>query len=45
MDLGLPLGADIPFFIFGETAFAEGVGEALQPVRRRIAGMSSSNRA
>ena len=33
MDLGLPLGADIPFFIFGETAFAEGVGEALRPVR------------
>jgi 4-diphosphocytidyl-2-C-methyl-D-erythritol kinase len=32
MTLGLPLGADIPFFIFGETAFAEGVGEALQPV-------------
>jgi 4-diphosphocytidyl-2-C-methyl-D-erythritol kinase len=33
MALGLPLGADIPFFIFGVTAFAEGVGEALQPVR------------
>jgi len=32
MDLGLPLGADIPFFIFGETAFAEGVGEAMRPV-------------
>jgi 4-diphosphocytidyl-2-C-methyl-D-erythritol kinase len=32
MALGLPLGADIPFFIFGETAFAEGVGEALQKV-------------
>ncbi|MES2129247.1 MAG: 4-(cytidine 5'-diphospho)-2-C-methyl-D-erythritol kinase [Pseudomonadota bacterium] len=32
MDLGLPLGADIPFFIYGQTAFAEGVGEALQPV-------------
>jgi len=32
MDLGLPLGADIPFFLFGETAFAEGVGEALQAV-------------
>ncbi|TWI60789.1 4-diphosphocytidyl-2-C-methyl-D-erythritol kinase [Pseudoduganella lurida] len=32
MALGLPLGADIPFFIFGATAFAEGVGEALQPV-------------
>lgn len=32
MALGLPLGADIPFFIFGETAFAEGVGEAMQQV-------------
>ncbi|WEF32547.1 4-(cytidine 5'-diphospho)-2-C-methyl-D-erythritol kinase [Pseudoduganella chitinolytica] len=32
MDLGLPLGADIPFFVFGRTAFAEGVGEALQAV-------------
>ncbi len=32
MALGLPLGADIPFFIFGESAFAEGVGEDLQPV-------------
>jgi 4-diphosphocytidyl-2-C-methyl-D-erythritol kinase len=30
--LGLPLGADIPFFLFGETAFAEGVGEALRAV-------------
>lgn len=33
MRLALPLGADVPFFVFGETAFAEGVGEALQPVR------------
>ena len=32
MALGLPLGADIPFFIFGENAFAEGVGEQMQPV-------------
>lgn len=32
MALGLPLGADIPFFIFGQSAFAEGVGEQLQPV-------------
>ncbi|MET3134030.1 4-diphosphocytidyl-2-C-methyl-D-erythritol kinase [Oxalobacteraceae bacterium GrIS 1.11] len=32
MALGLPLGADIPFFIFGESAFAEGVGEQLQAV-------------
>ena len=31
MALGLKLGADVPFFIFGQNAFAEGVGEALQP--------------
>lgn len=30
--LGLRLGADVPFFIFGRNAFAEGVGETLQPV-------------
>jgi 4-diphosphocytidyl-2-C-methyl-D-erythritol kinase len=30
--LGLKLGADVPVFIFGETAFAEGVGEALTPI-------------
>ncbi|HHW65234.1 MAG TPA: 4-(cytidine 5'-diphospho)-2-C-methyl-D-erythritol kinase [Rhodocyclaceae bacterium] len=30
--LGLQLGADVPVFIFGENAFAEGVGEALQPL-------------
>ncbi len=32
MALALPLGADIPFFIFGENAFAEGVGERLVAV-------------
>ncbi|MFC4929009.1 4-(cytidine 5'-diphospho)-2-C-methyl-D-erythritol kinase [Massilia sp. GCM10023247] len=32
MEIGLPLGADIPFFIYGQTAFVEGVGEAVQPV-------------
>lgn len=32
MTLGLQLGADVPFFLFGQNAFAEGVGEALQPV-------------
>ncbi|HEY5994471.1 MAG TPA: 4-(cytidine 5'-diphospho)-2-C-methyl-D-erythritol kinase [Gallionellaceae bacterium] len=31
MELGLRLGADVPVFIFGENAFAEGVGEQLQP--------------
>ena len=30
MELGLRLGADVPVFIFGENAFAEGVGEELQ---------------
>jgi len=31
-DLALKLGADVPFFVFGQNAFAEGVGEALQAV-------------
>ena len=30
--LALPLGADVPVFVFGQSAFAEGVGEALSPV-------------
>lgn len=30
--LGLQLGADVPVFIQGRTAFAEGVGEKLKPV-------------
>ena len=30
--LALQLGADVPVFIFGQTAFAEGVGEILRPV-------------
>lgn len=29
MALGLQLGADVPFFLFGRNAFAEGVGEEL----------------
>ena len=29
--LGLQLGADVPIFVEGNTAFAEGVGEILQP--------------
>ncbi|MDQ3196623.1 MAG: 4-(cytidine 5'-diphospho)-2-C-methyl-D-erythritol kinase [Pseudomonadota bacterium] len=31
-ELGLALGADVPVFVFGESAFAEGVGERLQAV-------------
>jgi 4-diphosphocytidyl-2-C-methyl-D-erythritol kinase len=30
--LGLRLGADVPVFIFGQSAWAEGVGEALVPM-------------
>jgi 4-diphosphocytidyl-2-C-methyl-D-erythritol kinase len=32
MALGLKLGADVPFFLFGGNAFAGGVGELLVPV-------------
>lgn len=32
MVLGLQLGADVPFFLFGRNAFAEGVGETLVPI-------------
>jgi len=32
MKLGLNLGADVPFFIFGKNAWVEGVGEKLSPV-------------
>ena len=31
-ELGLNLGADVPVFVRGHAAFAEGVGEKLQPV-------------
>jgi 4-diphosphocytidyl-2-C-methyl-D-erythritol kinase len=31
-DLGLRLGADVPVFVRGRTAWAEGVGEALTPI-------------
>ncbi|MBI1892435.1 MAG: 4-(cytidine 5'-diphospho)-2-C-methyl-D-erythritol kinase [Burkholderiales bacterium] len=32
MELSLRLGADVPFFILGSNAFAEGVGEILTPL-------------
>lgn len=32
MAMSLELGADVPFFIFGEPAFARGIGEALEAV-------------
>lgn len=32
LTLGLKLGADVPFFIFGRNAWAEGIGEKLQAI-------------
>jgi len=32
MQIGLKLGADVPIFIFGQNAWAEGVGEILTPI-------------
>ncbi|MEI2416983.1 4-(cytidine 5'-diphospho)-2-C-methyl-D-erythritol kinase [Orrella sp. JC864] len=35
MRLALPLGADVPVFVFGQSAFAQGVGEQLAAVALR----------
>ncbi|MGH8671387.1 MAG: 4-(cytidine 5'-diphospho)-2-C-methyl-D-erythritol kinase [Burkholderiales bacterium] len=32
LNLALQLGADVPFFVFGESAFVEGIGEVLTPI-------------
>ena len=32
IQIATPLGADVPFFIYGQTAFARGIGEQLQPI-------------
>jgi 4-diphosphocytidyl-2-C-methyl-D-erythritol kinase len=34
MEIGVKLGADVPFFIFKQTALAEGIGERLTPIER-----------
>ena len=31
-EIGVTLGADVPFFLFGQPAFAEGIGERLRPL-------------
>ncbi|OED36499.1 4-(cytidine 5'-diphospho)-2-C-methyl-D-erythritol kinase [Chromatiales bacterium (ex Bugula neritina AB1)] len=31
-DLGVALGADVPVFVYGHSAWAEGIGEKLQPL-------------
>lgn len=32
LELGLQLGADVPVFVFGRNAWADGIGEVLQPI-------------
>ncbi len=32
MEIGVKLGADVPFFVFKKTALAEGIGEKLSPL-------------
>lgn len=32
MQLGLQLGADVPFFLFGQNAFVQGIGEQIQAI-------------
>ncbi|MFM8464058.1 MAG: 4-(cytidine 5'-diphospho)-2-C-methyl-D-erythritol kinase, partial [Burkholderiaceae bacterium] len=32
MALGVTLGADVPFFLLGQNAFVEGIGEQLTPI-------------
>lgn len=33
IEIGLTLGADVPFFIYGQSAWAEGIGEQLSPLK------------
>ncbi|MDN3651571.1 4-(cytidine 5'-diphospho)-2-C-methyl-D-erythritol kinase [Thalassotalea ponticola] len=33
IDIGVTLGADVPVFIYGETVFAQGIGELLTPYK------------
>ncbi|TAK91527.1 MAG: 4-(cytidine 5'-diphospho)-2-C-methyl-D-erythritol kinase [Burkholderiaceae bacterium] len=33
MALGVKLGADVPFFLLGQNAFAQGIGDELSPMR------------
>ena len=38
LELGLQLGADVPFFLGGHNAFVEGIGERLTPIELPPAG-------
>ena len=40
IDRAARLGADCPFFIIGRPAYAEGIGERLQPIELNFSGLS-----
>ena len=44
LELATPLGADVPFFVGGDNAFVEGIGEKLTPVPGRRAATPWSSR-
>jgi 4-diphosphocytidyl-2-C-methyl-D-erythritol kinase len=33
IEIAVPLGADVPFFLFGSNAWVEGIGEKLEPIK------------
>ena len=35
----VPLGADVPVFVRGQSAWGEGIGEKLTPIELQTAGM------
>ncbi len=44
MDIGLKLGADVPVFVFGQNAWAEGVGEILQKINTHKINANPNNK-
>ncbi len=40
IDRAVRLGADCPFFIMGRAAYAEGIGEILQPIELSVSGLN-----
>ncbi len=45
MEIGVKLGADVPFFIFKKTALAEGIGEQLTAHARHARGLGSAGQS
>lgn len=36
VDIGAGIGSDVPFFIVGKTAFVEGIGDKIKPLRKSV---------